>query len=124
MLFEFINSLLIDVSFIYVSFIVLMMVFAVSYVSRLSSKQLMNRQFVLHDSHQLMKVNRDQIKQPLTINEAFVTWLTILFERSDEQDDEIDSESSYVTKDKNIRGGQLCRNNSYSSSVVRLSDFY
>lgn len=122
MLFEFLNGLFLDVSFIYVSLIILMMAFALNYVGKISSKKLMNRQYVMHDAHQLIKVNRDQVNKPLIVNGSLVTCLRITFERTDDQDNESDSSSSYMIKSKNIRGGQLCRNNSYSSFVGSLLD--
>lgn len=119
-LFEFINGLFLDVSLIYVSLIVLVMFFAITYIGQLSIKQLMNEPYVIHDSDRLIKVNREQVTRPLTMNESLLIWLSITFERTDEQDDESDSLSPSIIKYKNIRGGLLCRHNSYSSSVVSL----
>jgi len=124
LLFELVSNLSIDVSFFYLSLVVLMTVFVIAYVSELSSRKFFHRGYIFYETDQLLKVNREQISQPLACNEDLIAWLRITFERPDDQDDESDSASSYMQQNKYIRGGQLCQNNSYSSSVEFYSERY
>lgn len=124
MFIEFINSLFLDLSLAYLYLALILISFGVMYLSQIYSQHVMEGQYVFKEQHVSHKINLNQLKNPLTINESFVTWLVIIFEKMDEQDEDEDSSASYFNEQFKIRGGQLWRGISYSpllKNIVVLS---
>src|SRR5699024_1614343 len=109
MLLEVLNSTLIDSSFFYLYFgIILISLGSLVLMNIQWNKSMTTNSFTLYN-HQMMKVNPRQMSKPVMTREPFVDWLTLTHSRINRNDDKEDDSASYFTSDFKIRGGRLCQ---------------
>lgn len=109
MLLEFLNSALMDSSFFYLYFGILIISLGKFVLMNIQWNKSMATHSLFIKNHQLMKVNPSQINKPIMTREPFIDWLTLVHSKTSEKDDKEDHTSSYFTSDFKIRGGQLCK---------------
>lgn len=127
MLLEFLNSALIDSSFFYVYFGIIIISLGALVLMNIQWNKSMTTHAFFIKNHQMLKVNPSQINKPIMTRESFIDWLTLIQSRTSEKDDKEDNTSSYFTSDFKIRGGQLCKAAACSpflKNIVFSSSFY
>lgn len=119
MFLELINSTIVDSSFFYLYFGIILISFGAMYFINVQRNKSMKNDYSFVEEYQ--NISLGQMDKPLITNESFVIWIIIRFKRIDEKDDKVDNSSSYFKNKFKIRGGQSWKEKAYSLNFINIA---